>query len=61
MPGPWRWQGDLELSDQPTFPTQADAEAWLAASYVELAEAGIAEVTLLEADRVVYGPMSLSE
>lgn len=48
---------DLGL-DQ-VFPTQADAEAWLAASYEELADAGVSSVTLLEGDRVVYGPMSL--
>lgn len=41
------------------FPTQADAEAWLTASYEDLVEAGFASVTLLEGDRVVYGPMSL--
>lgn len=42
-----------------TFPTQADAEAWLTASYEDLVDAGVDEVTLLEGDRVVYGPMSL--
>ena len=42
------------------FPTQADAEAWLTASYEDLVEAGAERVTLLEGDRVVYGPMSLS-
>ena len=41
------------------FPTQADAEAWLTASFEDLVEAGFASVTLLEGDRVVYGPMSL--
>lgn len=42
------------------FPTQADAEAWLSASFEDLLDAGAASVTLLEGDRVVYGPMSLS-
>lgn len=42
-----------------SFPTQADAEAWLTASYEDLVEAGVDEVTLFEGDRVVYGPMSL--
>lgn len=42
------------------FPTQADAEAWLTASFEDLLDAGAASVTLLEGDRVVYGPMSLS-
>lgn len=44
-----------------TFADQAEAEAWLAATYAELAEAGIEAVSLYEADRLVYGPMSLSE
>ena len=43
------------------FPTQADAEAWLTGTYEELAEAGVSEVTLLEDDHVVYGPMSLHQ
>ncbi len=42
------------------FPTQADAEAWLSASFEDLLDAGAASVTLLEGDRVVYDPMSLS-
>ena len=41
------------------FPTQADAEAWLTATYEDLVDAGVDEVVLLEGDRVVYGPMSL--
>ena len=41
------------------FPTQADAETWLTSSYEDLVDAGVDEVTLLEGDRVVYGPMSL--
>lgn len=41
------------------FPTQADAEGWLSASYEELADAGIVAVTLMQDDHVVYGPMSL--
>lgn len=41
------------------FPTRADAEGWLTASWQELAEAGIDEVVLLQDDHVVYGPMSL--
>ncbi len=42
------------------FPTQAEAEAWLAECWAELAEAGVVAVTLLEGERVVYGPMDLS-
>ena len=47
-----------ELAGQ-TFPSQADAESWVGETWSELAEQGVDAVTLLEADRVVYGPMSL--
>lgn len=42
------------------FPTQADAEAWFAESWEDLASAGVAQVSLLHEAEVVYGPMSLS-
>lgn len=42
------------------FASQADAESWIGETWAALAEAGVAAVTLLELDRVVYGPMSLS-
>ena len=37
----------------------ADAESWVGEFYADLAELGVDAVTLLEADRTVYGPMSL--
>lgn len=42
------------------FPTQADAEAWFAESWEDLANAGVAQVSLLHEAEVVYGPMPLS-
>lgn len=42
-----------------SFPTQSDAETWIGESWRELLEAGIDQVSLLEEDHVVYGPMSL--
>ncbi|WP_051485687.1 hypothetical protein [Nocardioides sp. J54] len=66
---PWRWRledasgaevsvtGDLAAQ---TFPSQGDAESWIGETWPELADAGVAQVTLFEADREVYGPMSLS-
>lgn len=42
-----------------TFPAQGDAESWVGEIWQELLEAGIDQVSLLEDDRVVYGPMSL--
>lgn len=41
------------------FPSQSDAESWLAEQWRELAEAGVDAVTLGHQGTVVYGPMSL--
>ncbi len=49
--------GDLGLEVE--FDDQAQAEAWLTASYTDLADAGVHQVSLYESDRLVYGPMSL--
>ncbi len=45
---------------QEPFPSQADAESWVGEFWRELLEAGVAQVTLLEGDREVYGPMGLN-
>jgi hypothetical protein len=68
VPRPWRWRlldaaGEEvaitgELADV-TFASQADAESWVGEFYAELAELGVDTVTLQEAERTVYGPMSL--
>ncbi|MEW2359717.1 hypothetical protein [Spirillospora sp. NPDC029432] len=44
-----------------TFTTQADAETWLGENWRGLREEGIDQVTLLDGDRAVYGPMSLHD
>lgn len=41
------------------FEEQAAAEEWLGDHYGELLEQGVAEVSLYEEDRLIYGPMSL--
>ena len=41
------------------FASQADAESWVGEIWSDLAELGVAAVTLMEAERVVYGPMPL--
>lgn len=41
------------------FPNQADAESWIGEHWRPLLEAGVAQVTLLEGEREVYGPMGL--
>jgi hypothetical protein len=42
-----------------TFQTQGEAETWLGEFYPSLLAAGVRTVSLYEADRLVYGPMSL--
>lgn len=60
----WRWRlidadgNQRELSQE--FPNRSDAESWVGEVWQDLADDGIASVTLLEDEREVYGPMSLS-
>jgi hypothetical protein len=67
MSADWTWQY-LDASGSPMsgeglttreFPTQGDAENWIGESWRDLLDAGVESVTLLEGERVVYGPMSL--
>lgn len=65
---PWTWRLEdasgavvdvpAEYADR-RFSSQADAESWVGEIWSDLAAAGVDAVTLFEADRVVYGPMSL--
>jgi hypothetical protein len=64
----WSWRYEsadgepvapADLPPAETFPTQSDAESWLGEEWRPLLAAGVARVSLLEGDRVVYGPMSL--
>jgi len=65
---PWWWRLEAadgseveltgDLADQ-RFANQSDAESWVGETWRELAEAGVAAVTLFEHEREVYGPMSL--
>lgn len=41
------------------FPTQSDAESWVGEAWQRLLDGGVAQVSLLEDGRFVYGPMSL--
>lgn len=42
-----------------SFPSQADAEAWLGEEWAHLAADGVDACTLVHGEDVVYGPMSL--
>lgn len=67
----WNWRyesadGTVLDADQLTaapaseiFPSQSDAESWLGEVWPELLHAGVEQVTLLDGDRRVYGPMGL--
>lgn len=41
------------------FPTRSDAESWVGEFWADLADEGVAAVTLVEDETDVYGPMSL--
>lgn len=65
----WSWTFLNESGDEThagasaapqSFPTQSDAENWLGESWRDLAEDGVASVSLFEEGRLVYGPMSLA-
>jgi len=65
----WRWRfedstgaevpADRVRTGCPEFPSQSDAESWVGEVWQELLDDGVDQVTLFEADREVYGPMSL--
>ncbi len=61
----WRLEGadgsEPETPASPQHPNQSDAESWLGEQWRELAEQGVAQVSLFEDEKLVYGPMSLSQ
>jgi hypothetical protein len=61
----WRLETEngtpLSTVDSPAHLTQSDAESWLGEQWRELAESGVAQVSLLSEGALVYGPMLLTE
>ncbi|MFG1999848.1 hypothetical protein ACGFNU_11945 [Spirillospora sp. NPDC048911] len=62
----WSWR--LEKADgrsvgmsEETFSTQADAETWLGENWRALRGDEVDQVTLLDDESVIYGPMSLQD
>jgi len=59
----WRYEdaegGTVDGPASEAFSSQSDAESWLGGSWRELAAAGVAQVSLLDAGRVEY-TMSLA-
>ena len=65
---PWSWRLEDATGSEVAVPadyagrrfaSQADAESWVGEIWADLAGLGVDAVSLLESDRVVYGPMSL--
>ncbi len=61
----WTWRLEGEDGSEvdgpnPQYSNQSDAESWLGENWRELAEQGVARVTLLDDGEKVYGPMPLS-
>jgi hypothetical protein len=52
---------ELAEPASPAHANQSDAESWIGEQWRQLAEAGVAAVTLFDGDRKVYGPMPLAE
>lgn len=61
----WRLEGPdgtpLDNPTSPSHPSQSDAENWIGEQWRQLSAEGVAQVTLFEAERLVYGPMLLAE
>lgn len=62
----WRYEGEDGsvvavggADGSESFTSQGDAETWIGETWRELLDLGVTQVSLLEADRRVYGPMSL--
>lgn len=58
----WRYQdadGREVNGPQRCFADQTEAEDWFSNAWRELLDAGVSQVTLLNREAEVYGPMSL--
>lgn len=58
----WRYQdaaGAEVVGPVETFDDEGDAELWLEQNWPDLLDGGVEQVSLLDDDTEVYGPMSL--
>jgi hypothetical protein len=61
----WTWRCEdadgtvLDVPQLEVFSSKGDAESWLGETWRDLRTAGVAQVVLLDGDRVEYGPMGL--
>lgn len=56
----WRCQPEATGASSPGFATREAAEAWMSDRWSDLLEAGVAQVTLMDGGREIYGPMPLT-
>jgi hypothetical protein len=61
----WRWlfadaAGVVLKGPEVVFTSQEAAEDWLREEFAELAEQGVATVSLVDGEHAVYGPMYLA-
>ena len=62
--GTWHWlyadeAGVVTRGPEVAFESQQGAEDWLAENFAELADQGIATVSLVDGEHSIYGPMYL--
>ena len=59
----WRYEDEagaiLDAPDPEAFESRSDAESWLGENFGDLADNGVAAVTLLDGETKIYGPMGL--
>jgi hypothetical protein len=58
----WRYEdsdGAAAPGPEITFDDRTDAEEWLSREWPDLLTSGVAQVTLVDGEEEVYGPMSL--
>lgn len=60
----WRYEDEagttLDAPESEVFESRSDAESWLGEHFGELADQGVAAVTLLDGENKIYGPMRLA-
>lgn len=56
----WNWTSETSARVGGPFSSQEDAEAWLSQTWRDLLDEGVEEVTLMNGEEAVYGPMPLN-
>lgn len=56
----WNWTSETSARVGGSFSSQGDAEAWLSQAWQDLLDEGVEEVSLMNGEEAVYGPMPLN-